>query len=189
MGFVHSDRLENRGSVNRALIHVTDWYPTIVHLVGGDVTYLNLDGYDQWDTISHGAPSPRKEILHNINPGFNVAGVKALFRAAIRVGDLKLLIGHTGNGSRIPPPDMPCPGQCHDPNPGIRIPRYGTWLFNITADPEERNDLSLIYPDKVAELMSRLEVYNSTAVPACYPPPDPQANPALRDNAWLPWEN
>ena len=184
VGFVHSNRLENRGSVSRALIHVTDWYPTIVHLAGGNVTDLNLDGYNQWDTISHGAPSPRTEILHNINPGISVANVTNQFRAAIRVGDLKLIIGHAGNGSWIPPPNMPCPGLCHDPI----IAHYGTWLFNITADPEERNDLSSEHPEKVAELMSRLEVYNRTAVPVCYPPPDPQANPALHGNAWVPWE-
>jgi arylsulfatase A-like enzyme len=47
VGFVHSNRLERRGSVSRALIHVTDWYPTIVHLAGGTVTDLNLDGYNQ----------------------------------------------------------------------------------------------------------------------------------------------
>jgi arylsulfatase B/arylsulfatase I/J len=185
VGFVHSNKLENHGSVSRALMHVTDWYPTIVHLAGGDITDLTLDGYNQWDAISHGAQSRRREILHNINPVINMEGVHTQFRAAIRVGDLKLLIGEPGNGSWIPPPDMACPGQCHHPT----IRGYGTWLFNITADPEERNDLSSVYPDRVAELMSRLETYNRTAVPVYYPPPDHNANPALHDNVWLPWES
>ena len=185
MGFVHSEKLKNRGSVSSALIHVSDWYPTIVHLAGGDITGLNLDGYNQWDTISHGTPSPRTEILHNIDPGVTILNQTFPFRAAIRVGDLKLIIGDPGNGSWIPPPHMPCPGQCiEDSTPHDS----GMWLFNITADPDERNDLSLIYPDKVAELMSRLEVYNKTAVPVRYPPPDPRANPALHGNAWVPWE-
>jgi hypothetical protein len=51
---------------------------------------------------------------------------------------------------------MPCPGFCYD----YVYAHDGTWLFNITADPEEKSDLSLEHPDKVAELMSRLEEYN-----------------------------
>lgn len=63
MGFVHGDRLERRGSVSTSMIHVSDWYPTIVDLAGGDVTGLDLDGYNQWDTISRGTPSPRNRDI------------------------------------------------------------------------------------------------------------------------------
>mgnify|MGYP002640735381 CR=1 FL=1 len=44
------------------------------------------------------------------------------------------------------------------------------WLFNVVEDPEERNDLSLIMPDKVAELVARLQVYRDSAVPPQGPP-------------------
>ena len=68
LGFVHSELLQTRGVTCKGLMHVTDWYPTLLHMAG-----LNpeegLDGVNMWDTIVHGAPSPRKEILHNIDVG------------------------------------------------------------------------------------------------------------------------
>jgi arylsulfatase A-like enzyme len=39
------------------------------------------------------------------------------------------------------------------------------WLFNVEEDPEERRDLSLLMPEKVAELRQRLRVYELEQVP------------------------
>lgn len=66
----------------RGLIHVTDMFPTLAGLAGGDLSLSKpLDGMDQWATISTGAPSPRTELLYNVNP---LAG-------ALREGDWKLV--------------------------------------------------------------------------------------------------
>ena len=61
------------------------------------------------------------------------------------------------------------------------------WLFDVKADPEERKDLSTVYPQIVKLLLSRLAQYNATAVPALYPPPDPRAAPELHGGVWRPW--
>jgi arylsulfatase A-like enzyme len=63
------------------LLHTVDLYPTLVKLAGGSLDKSKpLDGIDVWETISTGKPSPRTEIVYNIEP----------FRAAVREGDWKL---------------------------------------------------------------------------------------------------
>ena len=66
------------------------------------------------------------------------------------------------------------------------------WLFNVTADPEERHDLSEIAtgsaPLYMALLLDRLLYYNSTAVTPRFPKPDPNSNPKKHGGVWGPWE-
>lgn len=57
LGFVSSPLLNSSGETN-ALIHVTDWMPTFVHLAGGYVDD-NIDGVNQWDALSLNGPSAR----------------------------------------------------------------------------------------------------------------------------------
>ena len=64
------------------MIHVVDLYPTIANLAGASTAKcLPLDGLDVWPTISANAPSPRTEIIYNVEP----------FRGAVRQGDWKLI--------------------------------------------------------------------------------------------------
>ncbi len=64
------------------LLHVVDFYPTLAALAGASTDKCKpLDGLNVWDTIAAGEPSPRNEILYNIEP----------FRAALRQGDWKLI--------------------------------------------------------------------------------------------------
>jgi len=49
----------------------------------------------------------------------------------------------------------------------IELPPYTpslTWLFNITADPNERNNVADKYPEVVNQLKVKIEYYNSTHV-------------------------
>ncbi|HEY1271739.1 MAG TPA: arylsulfatase [Terriglobales bacterium] len=64
------------------MIHVVDMYPTLATLAGASWTKSKpLDGLDVWATISEGKPSPRTEIIYNLEP----------FRAGVREGDWKLI--------------------------------------------------------------------------------------------------
>jgi arylsulfatase A-like enzyme len=64
------------------MIHAVDWYPTLLGLAGAQSGKAKpLDGMDVWLTISEGKPSPRTEIVYNVEP----------FRAAVRQGDWKLV--------------------------------------------------------------------------------------------------
>jgi len=70
------------GSTVDGMIHVVDMYPTLATLAGASFTKSKpLDGIDVWATISEGKPSPRTEIIHNLEP----------FRAGVREGDWKLI--------------------------------------------------------------------------------------------------
>ena len=64
------------------LIHAVDIYPTLAALAGASTAKCKpLDGLDVWGVISEGKPSPRTEIIYNIEP----------FRGAVRQGDWKLI--------------------------------------------------------------------------------------------------
>ncbi len=70
------------GSVVGEMMHVVDMYPTLVGLAGGSTARSKpLDGLDMWPTISGGTPSPRTEVVYNVEP----------FRAGVRQGDWKLI--------------------------------------------------------------------------------------------------
>ncbi|XP_036429366.1 arylsulfatase I [Colossoma macropomum] len=203
VGFVHSPLLERKRVVSRALIHVSDWYPTLLALAGSpEPEPRRLDGYDVWGAISKGLPCPRTEILFNIDPvsrrpgevdhrllavnGFGIwdTGV----RAAIRVGDWKLLTGNVGDGDWVPPQILPGgPQQWQGMEKRQDQRGKSVWLFNITADPYERSDLAEARPEVVKLLLSRIAEYNQTAIPARNPPDDPMADPQLHGGVWTPW--
>ncbi|XP_033870643.3 arylsulfatase J-like [Acipenser ruthenus] len=199
VGFVHSPLLLNKGTLCRGLLHITDWYPTLVTLAEGQLDEdLLLDGYDVWETISEGMPSPRLDILHNIDPIYTKAkngswqagyGIwNTAIQAAIRVGDWKLLTGIPGYSDWVPPQAFSglMTNRWHKERVSWDLGK-SVWLFNITADPYERADLSRRYPHIVKQLLLKLAKYNKTAVPVRYPPKDTSSNPQLNGGVWGPW--
>ena len=64
------------------IIHAVDIYPTLAALAGASTSKCKpLDGMNVWGTIAEGKPSPRTEVVYNIEP----------FRGAVRQGDWKLI--------------------------------------------------------------------------------------------------
>ena len=64
------------------MMHVVDMFPTLAGLAGASTSGGKpLDGMDMWPTISAGAPSPRREVVYNIE----------MFRGAVREDDWKLV--------------------------------------------------------------------------------------------------
>ncbi|RUS78916.1 hypothetical protein EGW08_013329 [Elysia chlorotica] len=195
IGFVSSPRLKQKGAVSKKLMHVSDWFPTVADMAGVKVKEdLGLDGFSQWSMLRSGKSSPRKEILHNIDIWEPLQG-KMLYndtfdtrvRAAIRVGDYKLITGNPGDGKWYPVPTTvdgltpPLPAEISESAKNV-------WLFNVVKDPYESIDLSGIMPSQVRSMLDRLKAYNATAVPPMYPQSDPKCDPKLHGGFWGPWE-
>ena len=104
VSFVNSPLLQKSGYINYGFMHISDWFPTILSVAGGSTAGLKLDGFNQWSAININATSPRTELLHNIDPLEPKQGKREHHgtfdhrqRAAIRVGDWKLITGFPGD--------------------------------------------------------------------------------------------
>lgn len=207
LGFVAGGYFERRKQqqfVNKELIHISDWFPTILEASGCHQSSQAppLDGVSQWKTLVDLKASARQEILHNIDEmtvahgsdrrnftsNFNIS-----VQATIRWNNWKLLTGDPGYPDypiNIPPQESgpqwtlnlgyPIPPR---PIPLERLVR----LFDIEKDPTEEHDVSDDHLDVVEFLLDRLVYWNSTQVPINFPPVDPMSSPDYHNGYWKPW--
>ena len=195
VSFVWGKMLQKSNYDNMGMIHITDWYRTIVEGIAGlsinDSATKDLDGYNVWDTITQNKPSPRQDILIQLNPPYYEKPQQPFVgQAALRSGDWKLITGQPTCS-----PDMStvnCPAGWVHLNGTTEPPPSNPsqiWLFNITADPYERNEVSAKFPDVVSKLKEKIEAYNATHVQQLRPPFDPKSDPAKFGGVWTPWMN
>lgn len=204
--------------------------PTFARVAGVNVTGT-IDGHDIWDSLNYNTPSPRTEVLINLDD-------ETPYSALIS-NDWKLIKGSTSNGrydhwlgkineterhhsfdnygktilqspvgkalwpysinvdnevedllSAAAIEELRFNGRitCTDPqktnhcNP-LELP----CLFNITADPCERNNLAAAYPIVVGKMLKRISEIRLTAKPPRNRPADRRSNPALFNNTWTWW--
>lgn len=178
-GFLHSPFLSTTGFVYNGMIHAVDWFTTFLTLAGGKPD-PDVDGMDVWKSVVDDLPSPRKEFVYNMD-NWNSSSING----AIRVGDWKLIFGKTGL-----PDDRFTPDNVTD--------EYAAWamqdyllgrpdspyyhLFNIIDDPYEEKNLASTLPDKVDELMKRVqELVRSKLVEPIWAPNDPKGIESIED--------
>jgi len=81
-----------QGTRAEGIMYISDWFNTIVSMVGGDVN-SELDSIDQSEFLLNGAPSARDSFIYNLDNHF----AQPYGQAAIRVGDYKLIVGYPGD--------------------------------------------------------------------------------------------
>lgn len=70
----------------KQIIHISDWLPTLYAVAGGKQSDLGeTDGMNMWQYLKNDLPSPRTEVLLNVDPVF---GLSSLIQ-----GDYKLVNG------------------------------------------------------------------------------------------------
>jgi arylsulfatase B len=100
-----------RGSTWEGLAHSSDWQPTIIEglfglkldgtegVAGSDgaAPVRPMDGVNVWPALSTGGTSPRTEVITQLSNGYFDTTKEGDGGMAIRVGDLKLLVGYPGD--------------------------------------------------------------------------------------------
>ena len=223
MGFVRGAGLDAvANTTSTALMHAVDWLPTLLAATDGHdaasatlearstfKTLEDIDGISLWTALSSGKPSPRTELVYNIEPnGLGTTGMKC---GAVRVGCHKLIKGAPGSGTYDPQPQ---------PRPADAVPTFapladttyhaleeadalvvkktefgvtsggesGAYLFDLCSDPLEKTNLyntsAVAAVQKTLE--ERLAHYHSLMVPALYKTQadDWRFAPQLHNGSW-----
>ncbi|XP_015374155.1 PREDICTED: arylsulfatase B-like [Diuraphis noxia] len=91
--FIWAPYFQENPRVSKQLMHITDWLPTLYSAAGGNPGFLpkNLDGLDQWTSLTLNLPSQRNFVLLNIDEKKRYAGIIK--------DNWKLIVGSTANGS------------------------------------------------------------------------------------------
>ncbi|XP_070581653.1 arylsulfatase B-like [Ptychodera flava] len=159
--FAHGPMLKKTGYVSNEMVHIVDWFPTLVTLTGGE-SDSEMDGLNLWDTISKGAPTLREEFVYNIDEDGDIP------KEAIRIGNYKLIHGKAGvPDGWIAPPESCCH---HDKPNGDDIHGEYIRLYNLKDDPTERNDLSEAMSYRVERMLERLKELKEKTHPVLSPP-------------------
>ena len=117
------------------MIHITDWFPTILDLAQVDANDVpkDIDGFVQSDSIFGDEPSPRKMVVNEFstlsNLGFNT------YRGAIQIEDGWKLLMNPGNIALID--------------------HYE--LYNVNNDEGENVDLKKDYPELFESMKSQIK--------------------------------
>lgn len=160
------------GTTFRGLIHHVDWYPTFLALANSIDSNLtaDLDGVNQWQAIMGLKSAPRKEIVLDLSDVavINRTRTKVSYDYAVIAyiyTDMKLLENVPTDIWYLPNETYPatCTGRACKISGWMSSDTdscgWGNFLFNLTADPYERNNLyyNRDYSDQVRDLQSRAQ--------------------------------
>ncbi|XP_054266641.1 arylsulfatase J [Macrosteles quadrilineatus] len=172
-GLVWSSLLPN-GWISSDLTHISDWLPTLVSAAEGDTSvFKNIDGINQWPSMSRGVPTTRTEVLHNIDDIYG--------SSSLTVGDWKIVKGTNYQGQWdgwYGPSGRP---DNHS------TPYDITAVVNSLAGRAVASVGREIHPDKALKLRKKMEVKCTGERSECLPLKNPclfniKADPCEENN-------
>ena len=166
--FVHSPLLNASNITNNHIMHLTDWLPSLLHVVGAsqqEITAQNFSGQNRWSLLKDPSlPDPRTEVVHEINLWDNTTV------GALRQGRYKLvkIYGFIDWGW-MPPSEQDnqhkhVQGMNENLDSQLTNP-LRVRLFDIEADPEERTPLNEDFPEVLAAMSARMDELGVDMVP------------------------
>jgi arylsulfatase A-like enzyme len=144
-----------------APVHIIDWFPTLLEVAGGSLAQpLPLDGKSLIPFLTLDQPTPHESLLLVQSPE----------RAAIRAGDWKLL-QLTESAAADAAPSGKRGGAAAKKSNRRQAPQPtgNSELYNLSSDPEERQNVANEHPDVVRRLKTQLDEYLKDAVPPGQP--------------------
>jgi arylsulfatase A-like enzyme len=194
------------GTHFKGLFHVTDWAPTILQLARQSVDGWGIDGVSQAAALlsksllargvmmtqglttcrcrAEGSSEPRTEVLLNYqNVSVEIGG--------LIVGKWKYLLNEV-NQSWYTEDDMASfvngddEGACTEFS-GKDV--AGNWLFDIEADPFEKNNLIDVYPDTAAAMKEKIYTFLTRGVKTYFNRSDADTHVGIFDSLGFisPW--
>ncbi|XP_037501282.1 arylsulfatase I [Rhipicephalus sanguineus] len=171
--FVAGPVLKKTGYNSSSIIHAVDWFPTLLSATGVKSAAADIDGVDQWPLIRDGTgDAPRSEFIYNLDRKDNK------LHGAIRQGDLKLILRPSKGYSDwyAESEEQPQPVEAVG-NAPISV------LYNITADPNEEEDLFATMKAEAKLLGSKLRAETSNMIPSRHLEDVAEGDPSRRDPA------
>ncbi|XP_023320884.1 arylsulfatase I isoform X2 [Eurytemora carolleeae] len=118
------------GYSSSALVHIVDWFPTLLRLSGEKLSNLETDGVDIWEPLTTGEISQREILVYNLD----LDDQSKTFQFAVRKNNWKLIWGQTKE---------------FKPH---KKEKNELFLFNLARDPNETENLAESEPSIVQEL-------------------------------------
>lgn len=182
------------------LMHAVDWLPTLGSVVGYAPTPrtkgMLLDGVDHWASIVGNTSSPRSSVILDIERPSIIPRWGDVGAGVVRKGNYKLHIGDAGQLVRPgdwSPPHVDRNVTHNEPTTFCTRENIKTstncaayQLFDVIADPSERNDLygQEQYQSIVEDLKAMYAAERAVAVYPCTRGPSGKPN---KDGVLQPW--
>merc|ERR1712150_319294 len=184
--------LTDKGTKNHDMVHIVDWVPTLLSAVKDQLSEKDQskveeflaeqrDGIDQWNMLMGKQENKRSELLYNIDPTFNDDGLEG--HGAIRIGDMKLIVGNPGNHDGHYPPDTLTIHAPNDVSPYL-MDGQKMYLFNLHDDPYEYENIAEENLELVEEMKARYDEYEISMIPPDNADETSAGNPSHFGGVW-----